>query len=137
MIALSFAPDHPSGASRARPLRRQEGPGMIPGVAFLLAAALGAPGPTAAAVAPAPGATVPALTLKDIHRRPRPLDGFKDRKAFVVVFIGTECPLANLYLPTLAALHKEYAGRGVQFLAINSNSQDTFIEVSAHAQEHA
>src|SRR5438093_1422250 len=81
------------------------------------------------------GATVPNFMLKDIHRRPVTLDGFKDRKAFVVVFVGTECPLANLYVPTLVELHKDYAGQGVQFLLINSNEQDTFIEVSAHAEE--
>src|SRR5262249_59221212 len=54
---------------------------------------------------------------------------------FVVVFLGTECPLANLYVPTLTALHKDYAARGVQVLAINSNSQDRFLRVSGHAQE--
>ena len=82
-----------------------------------------------------PGATVADFMLKDIHRRPRALADFKDKKAFVVAFIGTECPVANLALPTLIELHKAYADKGVQFLAINSNPQDTFIEVSAHAQE--
>lgn len=85
--------------------------------------------------APAAGATIPNFTLKDIHRRSRSLDSFKDKKAFVVVFVGTECPLANLYYPTLVELHKRYSERGVQFLAINSNDQDRFVEVSAHAQE--
>ena len=81
------------------------------------------------------GAVVPDFSLKDIHRRPRSLDGFKDKKAFVVVFVDTECPMANLYVPTLIELHKEYAGKGVQFLAINSSNQDSFVSVSAHAQE--
>ena len=81
------------------------------------------------------GAVVPDFSLKDIHRRPRSLDGFKDKKAFVVVFVDTECPLANLYVPTEIELHRKYAGQGVQFLAINSSSQDSFVTVSAHAQE--
>jgi peroxiredoxin len=85
--------------------------------------------------APEPGAKVASFTLKDIHRRPRALDGYKDKKAFVIAFVGTECPLANLYFPTLTELHKEYDAKGVQFLAINSNDQDTFIAVSAHAQD--
>jgi peroxiredoxin/mono/diheme cytochrome c family protein len=84
---------------------------------------------------PAPGAIVADFSLKDIHRRPRSLDGFKDKKAFVVVFIGVECPLANRYVPTLIQLHKEYADKGVQFLAVNSNVQDTIVQVSSHAQE--
>jgi peroxiredoxin len=85
--------------------------------------------------APAVGAKVDDFSLKDIHRRPRSLASFKSAKAFVVVFIGTECPLANLYVPTLIQLHKDYLGRGVEFLAVNSNVQDTFTLVSAHAQE--
>jgi peroxiredoxin len=95
----------------------------------------GSPNQAAKLVAPAVGATVPTFTLQDIHRRPRSLDGFKDRKAFVVVFLGAECPLANLYVPTLIELHKEYESKGVQFLAINANVQDLFVVVSAHAQE--
>jgi peroxiredoxin len=94
--------------------------------------------PAAAEVKAAPpqvGAAVPGFTLKDIHRRPRSLDGFKDKKSYVVVFVDTECPLANLYFPTLIELHREYASKGVQFLAINSSSQDSFVKVSADAQE--
>src|SRR5438270_7730291 len=109
---------------------------MSSSLATLLTVALGFAHPAAAKLAPpAPGARVANFTLKDIHRRPRSLDGFKDQKAFVLVFVGTECPLANLYMPTLVALHKEYAGKGVQFLAINSNAQDTFVRVAAHAVE--
>jgi peroxiredoxin len=73
--------------------------------------------------------------LPDIHRRRRSLDDFKEKKAFVVVFVDTECPIANLYVPTIIDLHKEYADKGVQFLAINSSQQDSFTSVSAHAQE--
>jgi peroxiredoxin/mono/diheme cytochrome c family protein len=109
---------------------------VFPAIPLLLAALCGAPDQAEANVAPpAPGAVVPDFSLKDIHRRPRSLAAFKDRNAFVVVFVGTECPLANLYLPTLSGLYQEYAGKGVQFLAINSNSQDPFVAVSAHAQE--
>jgi peroxiredoxin/mono/diheme cytochrome c family protein len=109
---------------------------MSSSLATLLAVALGFAQPAAGELAPpAPGARVANFTLKDIHRRPRSLDRFKDQKAFVLVFVGTECPLANLYVPTLVALHKEYAGKGVQFLAINSNAQDTFVRVAAHAVE--
>ncbi len=87
------------------------------------------------AAPPAVGSTVRDISLKDIHRRSRSLGSFRDKKAIVVVFVGVECPLANLYLPALAALHHEFAGQGVQFIAINSNDQDTFVQVSAHAQE--
>jgi peroxiredoxin/mono/diheme cytochrome c family protein len=107
---------------------------MIPAFTILLTTACGFPAEEKVA-APAVGAVVPHLTLRDIHRRPRSLDGFKNAKAFVVVFLGTECPLANLYVPTLLELHGEYATKGVQFLAVNSNAQDAFARVAGHAQE--
>ncbi len=90
---------------------------------IVFAAALGLATPPHAKISPAEvGAVVPDFSLKDIHRRPRSLDGFKDKKAFVVVFVDTECPVADLYVPTLIELHRKYAGKGVQFLAINSSS---------------
>src|SRR5436309_15815599 len=72
------------------------------------------------------GQTVADFTLKD----PRDdqevrLADLKDKKAIVVVFLGTECPVNNAFLPVLAALHKQFAGEGVQFLGINANQQDT------------
>jgi peroxiredoxin len=105
-------------------------------LAILVASALGFPARADGNVAPpAVGAVVPDFSLKDIHRRPRSLNGFKGKKAFVVVFVDTECPLANLYVPAQIELHRKYAAKGVQFLAINSSSQDSFVSVSAHAQE--
>jgi peroxiredoxin len=107
---------------------------MFPTLAVLLATA-GLPAAADKPAPPAVGATVPDFNLADIHRRRRCLAHYKDAKAFVVVFAGTECPLANLYVPTLIDLHTKYAPRGVQFLIVNSNSQDSFVRVSAHAQE--
>src|SRR5207237_3933479 len=51
-------------------------------------------------------------------------------------FLGTQCPLNNQYLSRLAELHKEFAGKGVQFLAINSNVQDTPQRIAEHAQKY-
>lgn len=104
-------------------------------IAFAIASAISISPADTKTKPPAVGATVSTLALKDIHRRPRSLDGFKDKKALLVVFIGNECRVANLYIPTLVSLQKEYAEKGVQVLAINSNVQDSFLQVSAHAQE--
>jgi peroxiredoxin len=82
-----------------------------------------------------PTSPVENFTLQDIHRRPRSLAEYKDKQAFVLAFLDTECPLANLYVPTLVELHKKYSGKGVQFLAINASQQDSFTSVSAHAQQ--
>jgi peroxiredoxin/mono/diheme cytochrome c family protein len=64
------------------------------------------------------------------------LADLKDKKAIVVVFLSTECPLSNLFLSVLADLHKEYKSKSVAFIGINSNSQDSLERVAAHARQH-
>jgi peroxiredoxin len=86
-------------------------------------------------VPPAIGAQVADVATTDLSGKPHTLAEFKDKKAVVVVFVGTECPIANLYFPTLAEMQKRYANRGVQILAINSNDQDSLAEVVEHAKE--
>src|SRR5262249_52843094 len=121
---------------RTRPRRSKNWSNAVTGVALGMVIAFGTTNPAQPApLAPAPGAKIADFTLPDVHRRSRSLQTFKDKKAFVVVFLGTECPVANLYVPTLVAMHEEYAAKGVQFLAINANPQDRFVSVSAHAQE--
>jgi peroxiredoxin len=72
------------------------------------------------------GKKIPNFTLTDPRdRRQVSLADSRDRKAVVVVFVGTECPIGNAYLPRLAELYRQYAPRGVEFLAVNSNAQDT------------
>jgi hypothetical protein len=53
----------------------------------------------------------------------------------VVAFLGTECPVNNLYLTTLAALQKTYGDRGVLFVGVNSNAQDEAAVVARHARD--
>jgi peroxiredoxin len=101
-----------------------------------LVAALAAPAEPQTPAAPAVGATVADFSLPDVNGRRHALSDYRSKKAVVVVFVGTECPLANLYLTTLADLHRQYAPRGVVFLAVNSNDQDSPADVAAHAKEH-
>jgi peroxiredoxin len=63
------------------------------------------------------------------------LADFRERQAVVVVFVGTECPISNAFLPRLAELHQEYGPRGVQFVAVNSNTQDTPERIVAHDRQ--
>jgi peroxiredoxin len=59
-----------------------------------------------------------------------------EARAVVVVFLGVECPLANLYAQRLAELHAEFAPRGIRFLAVNSNRHDGPAALSRFAREH-
>lgn len=83
------------------------------------------------------GKKIAGFSLKDAAGKPVALADFKDRKAVVVLFLGTECPINNNYMPRLAELHKEYDAKGVQFLAVNSNTQDSAERIAEHAKKHA
>lgn len=82
------------------------------------------------------GKRVTDLTLKDAAGKSVSLADFKERKALVVLFLGTECPINNAYLPWVAELSKRYQDKGVQFLGINANHQDSAELVAAHARRY-
>jgi len=55
-------------------------------------------------------------------------------QATVVVFLGTECPLAKQYTPRIVELAKKYTDKGVRFVAVDPNIQDSLQEMGAHAR---
>jgi peroxiredoxin/mono/diheme cytochrome c family protein len=76
------------------------------------------------------------FTLKSQFGKEYSLHDFKDRDAVVVVFLGTECPLAKLYGPRLAELAGAWDARRVAVVGIDSNQQDSIQEIAAFAQRH-
>jgi peroxiredoxin len=83
------------------------------------------------------GKTIADFSLPDADGKPVALVAGKETKATVVIFVGTECPINNLYMPRLAELHAQFAGKGVRFLAINANRHDTAKTIADHAKKHA
>jgi hypothetical protein len=57
-------------------------------------------------------------------------------KATAVVFISVQCPVSNAYNERMAAIHREYSGKGVQFAFVNANEQESQEAADAHAKEH-
>ena len=78
------------------------------------------------------GHKVAPFTLKDFRGKSHRLGDFHEQLV-VIAFLGTECPLARLYGPRLEELKATYATRGVAFLAINANLQDSVTELAAYA----
>lgn len=74
-------------------------------------------------------------SLRDVRGSRRSLHSFKDVKAFVVVFMGIRCPLANLYVPRLNELEAKYRPRGVKFVAAYPNEGESLSRVAVHAYE--
>ena len=82
------------------------------------------------------GEAVGKLTFKDIHYLPRTLDDLGQQKAYVLVFTTTTCPLVQRYLPRLNELARQYAGKEVQFLALNVGPDDSIKELAYQAIEY-
>lgn len=82
------------------------------------------------------GRQIDAFTLATHQGAPYSLQDQLQGKAVVVAFLGTECPLANLYARRLVKLHEEFAPQGVSFLAIDSNQQDTNADIGFFAKRH-
>lgn len=74
-------------------------------------------------------------SLRDLRGGKRPLHGFKDNKAVVLVFLGAECPVSNLYVPTLVEIEKKYRDKKVQFLAVYANEAEDLDQVASHAYD--
>ena len=76
------------------------------------------------------------FTLKDVTTdRSISLYSFIGKKAIVLVFLGTDCPVGNLYVPRLIELNRAYRGKGVVFLGINSNAHETEEDVAKFVKE--
>src|SRR5262245_51235310 len=83
------------------------------------------------------GTKIGDLRFKDIRYVTRSLADFGDKKAFVLVFVDSDCPLAQKYLPVLDRLERKYRDKGVQFVAVNSGPHDTVVATAAQAVEFA
>src|SRR5207247_2717613 len=94
-----------------------------------------------AAAAPAIGAVaigekLRPFKLDDATGKTVDLGGLQGRKAVVLMFIATQCPVSNSYNERMAALSRAYGAKGVAFVGINSNRQESVEEIAGHAAEH-
>lgn len=81
------------------------------------------------------GSPVHDFTLRDTSGNPVTFQSLKG-DVTVVTFIATKCPISNDYNTRMEALYKEYQGKGVKFVFINSNSTEPPAEVAEHARKH-
>lgn len=82
------------------------------------------------------GKTISRFTLDNCYGRAISLDTFANKKAIVVAFLGTECPLAKLYGPRLEKLQQTFGTDDLAVIGINSNRQDSLTEVLAYSHRH-
>jgi peroxiredoxin len=70
------------------------------------------------------------------------LSSFKDKPVLAVIFSCNHCPYAVAYEDRIIATQRDYAGKGVQFVVVNSNDdksypEDSYPEMIKRAKEKA
>ena len=93
----------------------------ITGVLFLAAGALSAQ-PLQV------GSKVDDFSVRDISGSPVSFASLKG-DVTVVTFVSTDCPVSNAYNTRMNTIYKEYAGKGVKFIFVNSNRTETAADV--------
>ena len=89
-----------------------------------------------------PGTKAPGFSLKGTDGKTYSLDGTKGTKGTLVVFTCNACPFAKAYEDRLISLAKTYQGKGIAFIAINSNDpkivpEDSFDKMVTRAKDKA
>jgi hypothetical protein len=58
--------------------------------------------------------------------------GPKGTRYIAAIFVATDCPISNRYLPLLARMSEQFAPRGVRLWLVYPNARDTLAAVRAH-----
>jgi peroxiredoxin len=104
----------------------------MPTAALTLAAALAAATSGSLNV----GDKLVPFSLKDYAGKSVDLKAFDGKKAVVLMFIATECPVSNAYNDRMAALAKDYSAKGVAIVGINANRAEDTSRIAEHAKQH-
>ncbi|MCI0523908.1 MAG: redoxin domain-containing protein [Acidobacteria bacterium] len=84
---------------------------------------------------PVVGQPAPDFTLADLNDQSHSLKDYRG-KTVVVSFISARCPISNAYKDRIRAVADEYGKRGVAFLGVNSNSDESLEEMRAYAAKN-
>jgi peroxiredoxin len=79
----------------------------------------------------------PQFTLLDTRNVTHTPDEWNGKKAIVVFFTTTDCPLSNNEVPEMNRTAQAYASKGVQFYAVQADTTIADPEVLQHTKEFA
>jgi len=86
------------------------------------------------------GAPAPEFDLPGVDGKTHSLGSFKANPVLVVIFSCNHCPYVKAYEDRMVSIQREYAAKGVQVVAINSNDdkaypEDAFQEMVKRSRE--
>ncbi len=74
------------------------------------------------------GAAAPAFDLPGVDGKRHSLASFDSKPVLVVVFSCNHCPYVRAYEDRMVSIQRDYAPKGVQLVAINSNDEESYPE---------
>lgn len=74
--------------------------------------------------------------LSDVNGITHTLADYKKNDVVVVIYVSTRCPVSNAYNKRMAQLYKDFKGKNVAFIGINSNKAESVEEIKKHAKEN-
>jgi peroxiredoxin len=82
-------------------------------------------------------ATLPRFSLVDTAGRTHTPAEWNGKRAVVLFFLTTDCPLCNTYAPELNRITQAYTPRGVAFYAVQGDATVADADVRRHGKEFA
>jgi peroxiredoxin len=82
------------------------------------------------------GDVIPPLEFKDIRYLRRTLSDLGPQKGFALVFLNTDCPISQRFLPKLRELNERYSSKSIQLVGVFPSAQDTVMAMASFALEN-
>ncbi len=80
---------------------------------------------------------LPQFSLADTAGQTHTPAEWNGKRAVVLLFLTTDCPLCNNYVPELNRIAQEYSPRGVAFYAVQGDATVADGDVRRHAKDYA
>jgi len=74
------------------------------------------------------GAAAPDFSLPAVDGKTYSLASFQDKPVLAVAFWCNHCPYVQAWEERTIAVQRDYAGKGVQFVMINANDEESYPE---------
>ncbi len=79
----------------------------------------------------------PELRFSDLNGKSYSLRAPAECRALVVIFVTTDCPIANSYQPALARMYQEFSSKGYEFALVHEGPDQSIDQLKDHSKAFA